>query len=818
MNVLSRRGGYIITIPINTGITKNTQKGGYVEDAINFDITHSSLKRRKGYKTIGFYFDKIRGVLYNPITKDLLCVADKVYKIPSLTTLESSKRFNTQTSVLTERAPTFDSTYWDYSVNSDNTASERDTNFNKLLLAQRDQLIPNNSFETALNEWQIIPDQYFSPPTVSRKNVYDAKHGSYVLSVENGHDVILSIFPKTNDKIKVPYSYGGYNYSQINKPMFCDFYYKTNCTALDFGEIEFGIYEVKDNKTDLINASKFSITKNDTVWKLARLSFTPKKSGAYYYPLIILKYKYLNGEIYFDYFFHRSQPAPSVVYSMKNTKNLYDDSSNIRPQNYRDTQVSVQVYTNAPSPTDLVLKVYIDFYKGNTFLQTITAINSYIVSGSYTYTSWIQVPVNADKFKMRISISGYAKVFQSMDKILTINSVSLKNRVHVVYEDTEAIILSSDKYSGVSFYDNFYIVGEKDIYKIKTNYISKYDYLNGARYVCLHKDRLWFAGVSVSTPSAIVFTTPNEPDKPIDYLPASNVIIVDPDAGGEITGLFSQGERLIIFKETGVYGILGDTEENFYLQKILNVGGDNPNTIVQYKNNIIYTNNNQVYMLSRDAFRQLTNDIDITIPENANAYIVDDKYILDCGGKIYVYHINYGGWTRYENFDFNGSVKGDAWYLYDEHEIYKWGEMNDDGDNINTKLTLNVIPEPQSLTQSRIRKFSFEYTPFVPHRHKVKMMQTDIPSFIEEFVIVGYSDTYARFASSQDGSGGVFDEAYFVDYPIKSNTVLIPQSSCSQGVKIIIESVSDMAYSDKIFEIFSVSLLKRERRVCNGRN
>jgi|GEM_PF-4837172 len=843
MNPLSRRGGYIIEFPLNSGINKSnlseSKPKGYILDAVNLDITERSLKRRKGYKSWDIGFNEIKGLFPCPGFKKIYCVADNnVYEVrrDSKIKLHGIKRYDSQLTEGTNLLPVFNSTNWGHSTNSAGTnvlVRYDDTTFGKIVIDENAQLIVGNSFEESnwADYWDGFLWYHFAPPT-SVGRVAGGHNGSYCWGIRNGTWIQYRIIPRENQnqpKLTVPYftSYPEYQYSRIGNPMFCDFYYKVDATRISKATLEFNILAVIEpghlgwddaGVRYTVWSKTINLNNPSTGWILVRAEFTPRQSDIRYEPYIKLNYDYLNGWIYLDYFYQKSCPNLDCRYTTLDYTSLPAQS-----ENFIDYKLSVDINASIPVSNSVVLKGIIDFYDSNhNYLSTMTPINNVKIStGSKTYSvTGIHPPKNAVYCKVGFYLSGNIKDYQDQNKNIIISNPTLKMRTWNLYEQEAKLILNSDRYEGINFFDYFYLVGENDIWKIQNEIIGQYNYLGGAKHVCLHKDRLWFSGTTEDPhPSSILFTNPNILGQPPDYLPEANVIMVDPDSGGEITGLCSMKDRLVIFKTTGIYGILGDSETNFYLQKMFDIGADNHDTIVQYENMVFFTNGDKIYLLTPGGLRELTEIMDVKLSEKSRAYVIEDKYIIRGLTETYVFNIKFNAWTKYDKFNFNGAIRYyGKFIMFDKGSIYDFGYNDDDGEVIDASLTLGIIPEVQRMSESRVRKFSFEYTPFICQTYNIKFLQEDVASTPETYTVREIDNKYARFVETTESEGSRFDSAYFCGYPSKSNVVLVPQAGISRGDIIEIGIDSDPAYSDKEFELLSASVLKRERRVGHGNN
>lgn len=198
-----------------------------------------------------------------------------------------------------------------------------------------------------------------------------------------------------------------------------------------------------------------------------------------------------------------------------------------------------------------------------------------------------------------------------------------------------------------------------------------------AKYIVRFQDRLIFAGLSGS-PSKVLISGHVPNHEKYDLANGGNYILIEPDAGDNITGLATFKDRIIVFKQRSIWQITLSTEQigNFFITTpnltliTAAKGCIAPKSIRFVENDIYYLSPKGIHSLgyqqgyTLDALR--TNEISVKVRpfftgltytqmKNACAVYTDFKYIISFPGssKTLVYDVQRGAWMGPWSFDAN---------------------------------------------------------------------------------------------------------------------------------------------------------------------
>ena len=201
-----------------------------------------------------------------------------------------------------------------------------------------------------------------------------------------------------------------------------------------------------------------------------------------------------------------------------------------------------------------------------------------------------------------------------------------------------------------------------------------------AKYVVRYQDRLIYAGIDGS-PSKVLITGrwPNHEKFDLSY--GGNYILIEPDAGDDITGLAVFKERIIVFKQRSIWQITLSFVQagNFFVtQPDLTLvtsakGCIAPNSIQFVENDLYYLSQRGVHSLgyqqgfTLDALR--TNEMSYKIRnffegltyaqmQGACATYTDFKYILSFpgSGRTMCYDVQRAAWMGPWSYDANVAI------------------------------------------------------------------------------------------------------------------------------------------------------------------
>ena len=128
------------------------------------------------------------------------------------------------------------------------------------------------------------------------------------------------------------------------------------------------------------------------------------------------------------------------------------------------------------------------------------------------------------------------------------------------------------------------------------------------KYIIRHQDRLVFGGI-VGEPSKILISGHAPYHEKIDLSFGGNFLLIEPDAGDDITGLASFRDRIIVFKSHSIWQVTLSSEQigNYFittpnLQLITAArGAIAPFSIVPVENDILFLSREGVYSLGYES-------------------------------------------------------------------------------------------------------------------------------------------------------------------------------------------------------------------------
>ena len=241
-----------------------------------------------------------------------------------------------------------------------------------------------------------------------------------------------------------------------------------------------------------------------------------------------------------------------------------------------------------------------------------------------------------------------------------------------------------------------------------------------AKYIARYQDRLIYGGIS-GDGSKVIISGRAPLQERNDLASGGNYIRIEPDAGDDITGISTFGDRIIVFKERSIWEItLSDVQlGNFFITvpnlKLITAsrGCIAPRSIAAVENDILFLSRDGVYVLGyepnlaidvlrtnelsakiRPEFRSLTPDQLM----NATAVYFETKYIISFPGqdKSYIYDRERLSWVGPWTFDtetfleyFDSSDERKLVFGADDSaQVYEMADSikNDDGSAIVTAL------------------------------------------------------------------------------------------------------------------------------------
>lgn len=199
--------------------------------------------------------------------------------------------------------------------------------------------------------------------------------------------------------------------------------------------------------------------------------------------------------------------------------------------------------------------------------------------------------------------------------------------------------------------------------------------LTTAKYVCLFKDRVFLANVTVlgtTYPSRVYFSSTGS----ISDWSATDFININTNDGQVITGMEVLGDRLVIFKTDSIYNIFytGSSDIPFYVQRSdSDVGCVAGHSIQNIKNNLIFLSTNGLYAYDGLTSTKISDRITPTIDdynESRFQYAVSENYrpknqywltVTDGSGsehnEVIVWDYYHNAFTRYDGLKIASLVR-----------------------------------------------------------------------------------------------------------------------------------------------------------------
>lgn len=192
------------------------------------------------------------------------------------------------------------------------------------------------------------------------------------------------------------------------------------------------------------------------------------------------------------------------------------------------------------------------------------------------------------------------------------------------------------------------------------------------------------------------FDNSNFNSTPVEFS-ADNVVGVD-SRGGKITALGLLDDKLVIFKETAIFLMTGDGPNDtglggeFSVQLITtDVGCDNPNSVVEYPNGLMFKSSKGIYSLSRDvSVKYIGSPV-----ENFNGYTISSGTLSQDSNQV-IFTTSDGPAIVYDYFF-------DQWGTWSNHR-------SEDSDIFNTLF--HIIKSNGRVYRQNQSKFNDNGVPF----------------------------------------------------------------------------------------------------------
>jgi hypothetical protein len=218
-----------------------------------------------------------------------------------------------------------------------------------------------------------------------------------------------------------------------------------------------------------------------------------------------------------------------------------------------------------------------------------------------------------------------------------------------------------------------------------------------ASHICLHRDRIWMAGVD-SAPNTVYYSNAYDPE---DWSTAGETgeITIESFDGDVITGIANLLDDVVIFKNNSVWRITGDIPSEYAVEQIYAVEGTQaPDSICSDGNRCFYAGNDGIYQYngveaSPIVTKQINDIWSSFLPVSGGydnvlkCYVMGDKlYCFNVYSNIcIVYSIEEKTITYWTISATDFLVRGNTLFFIDGYFLYKYGIwIRDDNEYIDT--------------------------------------------------------------------------------------------------------------------------------------
>ena len=268
------------------------------------------------------------------------------------------------------------------------------------------------------------------------------------------------------------------------------------------------------------------------------------------------------------------------------------------------------------------------------------------------------------------------------------------------------------------------------------------------KFIERFKNRMFLAGLEDE--NSIWFSKEHQPNQAVEFSDVF-VITVD-DTGGAITGLATLDDKLVIFKESTIFVLMGDgplptgAQNQFNVPQIIttDVGAVSNVSIVKSRDGLMFKSKKGIYLLDRGmnvsyvgADVEQWNDLSIT-----SATVIDDLNqvrFTTAEGRCLVYDLFFKQWSTFTNIDAIDSKNWQGKFIFLKSSAEVWRETKgsyvDNGQPIITSYVLSLMQFGQIQGLQRIYKINVlgEYR----GEHGLKLeLGYDFREFYEERFIV----------------------------------------------------------------------------------
>ena len=209
--------------------------------------------------------------------------------------------------------------------------------------------------------------------------------------------------------------------------------------------------------------------------------------------------------------------------------------------------------------------------------------------------------------------------------------------------------------------------------------------------ITLHNGVIWGSAPSgniiySSKPNDIFCFAPEEAVR-------GNVAMLVSDTPGLVTGMCEYGNDLLVFKESSITVISGDTPSNYYAYPIQGIGCIDPKSIAVTPSGVLFLSYNGFYIYSGNVpqlFSARLNTKYISAVAGYNDSIYYACAVRADNGKreLLTYNLQYNVWHILDDIDASGffAFRG-KWYIADKTKIYECDSSNEITETVDWSFT-----------------------------------------------------------------------------------------------------------------------------------
>lgn len=340
--------------------------------------------------------------------------------------------------------------------------------------------------------------------------------------------------------------------------------------------------------------------------------------------------------------------------------------------------------------------------------------------------------------------------------------------------------------------------------------------------------RIFLAGLEDS--NKLQYSKIRTEGKPIEFNDTLTINVSS--TGGDITGLATMDEKLVIFKEDAIFYLAGDGPNNLGEQDTFispelistDVGCVSQNSVVLMPEGLMFKSKKGIYLLSRSLGVQYIgspiedfNDLTVTA-----ATTLEDKnivvFITNAEALVYNYFVK--KWTLYTNHRGRSAVSlnGSYHYVRSSGEIYRESEdYTDNGSHIKLKLETSWISFAGIQAYQRVYRMLILGDYKSAHKLRIKVAYNFLDAFIQEKLIdtSDFTEDSTYGGDSPYGTGSPYGGSGN-QYQARVN---MEKQKC-QSVKVVIEDSQDSDFGEGLQIsnlLFVVGVKRGEFKVTQAR-